>query len=1309
MGSVGVAPSSRLREASVHNAGVDKLPEEMNDMKIRDDKEMEATVVDGNGTETGHIIVTTIGGRNGQPKQTISYMAERVVGHGSFGVVFQAKCLETGETVAIKKVLQDKRYKNRELQTMRLLDHPNVVSLKHCFFSTTEKDELYLNLVLEYVPETVHRVIKHYSKMNQKMPLIYVKLYTYQIFRALSYIHRAIGVCHRDIKPQNLLVNPHTHQVKLCDFGSAKVLVKGEPNISYICSRYYRAPELIFGATEYTTAIDIWSVGCVLAELLLGQPLFPGESGVDQLVEIIKVLGTPTREEIKCMNPNYTEYKFPQIKAHPWHKIFHKRMPPEAVDLVSRLLQYSPNLRCTALDALTHPFFDELRDQNTRLPNGRFLPPLFNFKSHGGFSGDPGQSDSRACKKAMSLSRRNCSVVDQSRSVFELHAMAESRNANAKSSNGKPSGAVNPYAIDLNNFTKRLNLLYSHWKEHHNDLWGSSDVLAIATPPASEDLRYLKSSALNIWLVGYEFPDHVLKKQIHFLCSQKKASLLEVVKKSAKEALGVEVVIHVKTKSDDGSDLMDIIFHAVLAQANSNGHDTPVIGHIARESPEGKLLETWDEKLKNANCELSDVTNGFSDLFSVKDSVELTNVRKAAFLTSSVMKQFVVPKLEKVIDEEKKISHSSLMDDTEKAILELQRIGGEFDLKPSAASNDENLYYDSTSVIICAIGSRYNSYCSNIARTFLIDANPLQSKAYEVLLKAHEAAISELKSGNKISAVYQAALSVVEKDAPELIANLTKTAGTGIGLEFRESGLSLNSKNDRILRQGMVFNVSLGFQNLQAETKKPKTQKYSVLLADTVIVGEKIPDVVTSKSTKAVKDVAYSFNEDDQPKTKHELRGSKTILSKATLRSDNHEMSKEELRRQHQAELARQKNEETARRLAGGGSSATDNRGGAKTIGDLVAYKNVNDLPPPREFMIQIDQKNEAIILPIHGSMVPFHVATVKSVSSQQDGNNYIRIIFNVPGTPFSPHDANSLKFQGSIYLKEVSFRSKDSRHISEVVQQIKTLRRQVTSRESERAERATLVSQEKLQLSSIKFKPIKLLDLWVRPPFGGRGRKLTGSLEAHTNGLRYSTSRPDERVDVMFANIKHAFFQPAEKEMITLVHFHLHNHIMTIGGGKRSAYDPDEIEEEQRERDRKNKINTDFQNFVNRVNDVWGQPQFKALDLEFDQPLRELGFHGVPHKVSAFIVPTSSCLVELIETPCVVITLSEIEIVNLERVGLGQKNFDMTVVFKDFKRDVLRIDSIPSTSLDGIKEWLNTTDLKYYESLNWRYTENYH
>ncbi|CAL9160233.1 unnamed protein product, partial [Musa hybrid cultivar] len=394
--------------ARFEGAAMDQLPREMHGMTIRDNKtdghietEFDGTMINGKGTMTGQILATVIGGRDGQPKQTISYMAERIVGTGSFGVVFQAKCVETGEAVAIKKVLQDKRYKNRELQIMLLLDHPNVVQLKHYFFSTTEKDEIYLNLVLEYVSETLHRTVKYYTRMNQHVPLIYVKLYTYQICRGLAYIHHVAGVCHRDIKPQNLLVNPHTHQLKLCDFGSAKKLVPGEPNISYICSRYYRAPELIFGATEYSTAIDMWSVGCVLTELLIGQPLFPGESGVDQLVEIIKILGTPTREEIKCMNPNCTEFKFPQIKAHPWHKLFHKWIPPEAVDLVSRLLQYSPNLRFTSvstleqiiilhffssmlqLEACAHPFFDELRDPNTRLPNGNPLPPLFSFTTQG--------------------------------------------------------------------------------------------------------------------------------------------------------------------------------------------------------------------------------------------------------------------------------------------------------------------------------------------------------------------------------------------------------------------------------------------------------------------------------------------------------------------------------------------------------------------------------------------------------------------------------------------------------------------------------------------------------------------------------------------------------------------------------------------------------------------------------------------------------------------------------------------------------------------------------------------------------------
>jgi serine/threonine protein kinase len=312
-------------------------------------------------------------------KQAISYAAERVIGNGSFGVVYQATVIETGETVAIKKVLQDRRFKNRELQIMSMLDHPDVVKLKHCFFSKGEKkDDVYLNLVMEYIPETIHRTLRNHTKAKKLVPTMYTKVYMYQICRSLAYIH-SLGVCHRDIKPQNLLLNTRTHDVKLCDFGSAKILIKGEPNVAYICSRYYRAPELVFEATEYTTAIDIWSLGCVMAELLLGNPLFPGDSGVEQLIEIIKILGTPSKQEIQKLNPNHTTFKFPQIKPHPWAKVFRNKAPPDAVDLVSKFLRYEPQTRLLPFNALCHPFFDELRQPGCKLPNGKSLPPLFNF------------------------------------------------------------------------------------------------------------------------------------------------------------------------------------------------------------------------------------------------------------------------------------------------------------------------------------------------------------------------------------------------------------------------------------------------------------------------------------------------------------------------------------------------------------------------------------------------------------------------------------------------------------------------------------------------------------------------------------------------------------------------------------------------------------------------------------------------------------------------------------------------------------------------------------------------------------------
>lgn len=298
-----------------------------------------------------------------QLSQPRTYTAERVIGNGSFGVVYQALSMDTGETVAIKKVYQDRRYKNRELQIMRDLGyHPNIVTLHHAFYTSGEKsDELFLNVVMEYLSDTVHRVMKTHLKSKTLIPLALVKLYVFQLARGLEYMH-SCGICHRDIKPQNLLICGKTHVLKLCDFGSAKRLLPGESNVSYICSRYYRAPELIFGATNYGFSVDVWSMGCVFGELVTGAPLFPGENGIDQLVQIIKLLGTPTNDQLLAMNPNYTDFCFPEMKPVPeaWHRLVHKqRADPHLAPLLESVLRYEPQSRCSLGQFATSDFFAE--------------------------------------------------------------------------------------------------------------------------------------------------------------------------------------------------------------------------------------------------------------------------------------------------------------------------------------------------------------------------------------------------------------------------------------------------------------------------------------------------------------------------------------------------------------------------------------------------------------------------------------------------------------------------------------------------------------------------------------------------------------------------------------------------------------------------------------------------------------------------------------------------------------------------------------------------------------------------------------
>jgi glycogen synthase kinase 3 beta len=221
-------------------------------------------------------------------------------------------------------------------------------------------------------------MIRTFSKNKEVFPLFLIKLYAFQIARAMAHMHSS-GVLHRDIKPQNVLIDNSTNKVFICDFGSAKKCNGDEQNVAYICSRYYRAPELIFGNMDYDSSIDIWSFGCVLAEMLLGKPLFQGDSTVDQLLQIIKILGVPDNDQLQFLNKNNTlKYEFPLVRPTTIVKVF-SNFPKEVASLLQKIFVYEAVKRPTAYEIMAHSFFDDLRNSDLS-QNGRFIfPQIFDF------------------------------------------------------------------------------------------------------------------------------------------------------------------------------------------------------------------------------------------------------------------------------------------------------------------------------------------------------------------------------------------------------------------------------------------------------------------------------------------------------------------------------------------------------------------------------------------------------------------------------------------------------------------------------------------------------------------------------------------------------------------------------------------------------------------------------------------------------------------------------------------------------------------------------------------------------------------
>ncbi|KAL6950983.1 hypothetical protein ACO0QE_000269 [Hanseniaspora vineae] len=321
---------------------------------------------------------------------------------------------------AIKKVPAQTEYKSRELDILRVTDHPNIVKLEYYFnyplptvvessagqhasnnlsnFNaqnqqnvprTVTKSILFQHLAMECLPETLQLEIQRYTSNKLQLPLKHIKLYTYQLARGMLYLH-SFGICHRDIKPSNILVDPNLGVLKICDFGSAKKLEINQPSISYICSRFYRAPELILGNTCYTTQIDIWGLGCCFGEMLIGRAIFQGEQPLLQLKEIAKLLGPPDKKFIFFSNPSYDGPLFskPLFKGSSLERFqkYFGHAGVEGIDLMMKILRYEPERRISPRRIMAHPFFDELRQELYFFPRGhsqpKKLPDLFNFSQY---------------------------------------------------------------------------------------------------------------------------------------------------------------------------------------------------------------------------------------------------------------------------------------------------------------------------------------------------------------------------------------------------------------------------------------------------------------------------------------------------------------------------------------------------------------------------------------------------------------------------------------------------------------------------------------------------------------------------------------------------------------------------------------------------------------------------------------------------------------------------------------------------------------------------------------------------------------
>ncbi|XP_051153004.1 mitogen-activated protein kinase homolog NTF6-like [Andrographis paniculata] len=290
------------------------------------------------------------------------------LGRGAYGLVCSATDADTKEEVAIKRIANafdnriDAKRTLREIKLLTHMDHENVIKILDVIKPPDKADFNDVYIAYELMETDLHQIISSPQELTED----HCQYFLYQILRGLKYIHSA-DVLHRDLKPSNLLLNANC-DLKICDFGLARTASDTDFMTEYVVTRWYRAPELLLNCSEYTAAIDVWSVGCILMEIIKREPLFPGKDYVQQLELINELLGHPEDSDLGFLKNDdnvrgYVKQHLPQVPKQPFSQKF-PEASPLAIDLAEKMLVFDPAKRITVEEALNHPFLSSLHEIN---------------------------------------------------------------------------------------------------------------------------------------------------------------------------------------------------------------------------------------------------------------------------------------------------------------------------------------------------------------------------------------------------------------------------------------------------------------------------------------------------------------------------------------------------------------------------------------------------------------------------------------------------------------------------------------------------------------------------------------------------------------------------------------------------------------------------------------------------------------------------------------------------------------------------------------------------------------------------------